>query len=212
MSMPEEWRPIPLWDGPFEDSAVKCGRLSYVCAECGGPKTTRYSVRCVPCVRAEWERKRFVPWGPPVDEQYESKVDRSGGPDACHLWTASVNECGYGLFAHDGETLAARWAYKRYVGPLGPDEVVRHTCDTPACNNRDHWLKGTQPQNIMDAVSRGRQHRPRGEKNVKAKLTEDQVVAIRSSGLSGPKLARQYGVSVPTINSIKKRLTWKHLP
>jgi DNA-binding CsgD family transcriptional regulator len=142
---------------------------------------------------------------------YESKVDRSGGLDACHLWTASVNEYGYGMFGHDGETLAARWAYKRYVGPLTADEVVRHTCDNPPCQNRGHWLKGTQPQNILDAVSRSRQHRPRGEKNVKAKLTEEQVIAIRSSSLPSGLLMQQFGVSRPTINSIRARITWKHV-
>jgi hypothetical protein len=249
-----------------EDSAADRGRMSWFCAECGGRKASYRSIRCIGCLRAEYERKAKIRhtcpecggWRvngarlcfecaypgagklcttdgcgrprlckgmcrrcyaksrraprPTVDELYESKVDRSGGTDACHLWTASVNEFGYGVFGHDGETLAARWAYKRYVGPLAAGEVVRHSCDTPACHNRDHWLKGTQVQNILDAVERGRQHHPRGERNVKAKLTEGQVIAIRSSSLSGPQLAREYGVSVPTINQIKTRGTWKHLP
>lgn len=206
--------------------------INHTCPGCGGQKARQANL-CYECAYPPllcvtpgcgrphqskglcgrcYQRSRFVPRRPAVDELYESKVDRSGGPGACHLWTASVNEFGYGLFVHDGETLAARWAYKRYVGPLTADEVVRHTCDTPACNNRDHWLKGTQVQNILDAVERSRQHRPRGEKNVRAKLTEGQVLAIRSSSIPNRQLAQEYGVSPHTISQIKTRSTWKHLP
>ena len=199
----------PKCGGRKAKGAELCFECAYtrLCTIEGCGRPHRCKGMCDRCYRKSKRTPR-----PTVDELYESKVDRSCGPDACHLWTASVNEYGYGLFGHDGETLAARWAYKRYIGPLGAEEVVRHTCDTPACHNRGHWIKGLQVQNIMDAVERGRQHRPRGERNVKAKLTEEQVLVIRSSSLSGPQLARQYGVSVPTINQIKTRGTWKHLP
>lgn len=147
-----------------------------------------------------------------VEELYESKVDRSGGPDACHPWTRALNKAGYGLFAHDGESLAARWAYKRFVGPLKPGEMVRHTCDNPPCQNRRHWLKGTVVENSRDCVERERQWRPQGEVNVKARLTEDQVRQIRDDAVTPRKvLAFQYSVSVPTICSIQNRATWKHV-
>jgi len=124
---------------------------------------------------------------------------------------AGRNTFGYGLFAHDGETLAARWAYQHFVGPLASDEVVRHTCDNRSCQNRAHWLKGTQHQNIMDAVERSRQHRPVGERNVKAKLNAAQVLEIRASKLSTTTLMVKYGVSRPTINCIRSRVTWRHI-
>lgn len=164
------------------------------------------------CLRHyEYFRKRGLLPRRTKDELYEEKVDRSGGPEACHLWTAAVNKCGYGLFTHDGDTLAARWAYKRYIGPLAANEVVRHTCDTPACHNRDHWVKGTQANNVADAVSRNRQHRPRGERNIKAKLTEQQVREIRASEQRLVLLAAQYGVSKWTISQIRHGVTWKHV-
>lgn len=158
-----------------------------------------------------YQRAR-APRLPTNEELYEAKIDRSGGPEACHPWTRSVNSCGYGQFNHDGESLAARWGYKHYVGPLANDEVVRHTCDNPPCQNRRHWVKGTQVQNIYDAVERQRQHRPMGERNVKARLTEEQVRAIRAD-LATPRkvMAVRYGVNVATICAVQNRVTWKHV-
>lgn len=147
-----------------------------------------------------------------TEERYEVKVDRSAGPDACHPWIAGTNVFGYGIFGHDGETLAGRWAYKHYLGPLASNEVVRHSCDNPPCQNRSHWVKGTQVQNIYDAVDRGRQYRPVGTKNVKAKLTEADVREIRASIAVDPDIfAGRFGVHRRTVLAVKRGQTWKHL-
>lgn len=47
-----------------------------------------------------------------------------------------------------------------------------------------------------------------------AKLTEDDVLAIRAAlanGETGVSLARHYGVNVTAIIKIKQRRTWKHI-
>jgi|SRR5690606_34599648 len=94
-----------------------------------------------------------------VDRRYQSKVDRSGGPDACHPWTASVNESGYGYFRANGRMhLAHRWAYSRFVAPLRDEEVVRHSCDNPPCQNLRHLLSGSVKDNVQDMLDRGRAH------------------------------------------------------
>lgn len=173
-------------------------------AGCGRPVLCRGL--CSPCYQKSRRPRRRT-----VEERYEVKVDRSAGMDACHPWIASRNVFGYGLFAHDGETLAARWAYRHFIGPLARHEVVRHTCDNRACQNRTHWIKGTQHENVLDAVERSRQHRPAGERNVKAKLTAAQVFEIRASELSSTELTAKYGVSRPTINSVRLRKTWRHI-
>ncbi len=177
------------------------------CSTSACPRPLRCKGLCEACYR----KQRRTPYRKTTEERYEAKVDRSAGTDGCHPWTASRNVFGYGLFGHDGETLAARWAYRHYVGPLAPGEVIRHTCDNRACQNRAHWLKGTQYQNIMDAVERSRQHRPAGERNVKAKLTAAQVRDIRASELSATDLMAKYGVSRPTISSVRVRKTWRHI-
>ena len=35
-------------------------------------------------------------------------------------------------------------------------DVVRHTCDEPACVNPKHLIKGTQKENVRDAIERNR--------------------------------------------------------
>lgn len=162
------------------------------------------------------KRSGLMPPRPTTQQRYEAKVDRSGGPDACHPWTASRNKPGYGLFTHDGDTLAARWAYKHYVGPLADGEHIRHTCDNPPCQNRRHWLTGSNYDNQMDKVERNRQHRPTGTRNPKAILDWESVQRIRSesTGVRGEqiRLAAEYGVSKATISEILRNRIWRMRP
>lgn len=54
-----------------------------------------------------------------------------------------------------------------------------------------------------------------GEHRYNAKLTESDVLAIRSAydlGASPAKLARQYGYSGAAMYRVCKRIMWKHLP
>ncbi len=57
---------------------------------------------------------------------------------------------------------------------------------------------------------------PRGEAVGNALLTEGQVLEIRrllaEPGVTQRGLARHFGVSLPTINAIHRRRTWRHLP
>lgn len=62
-----------------------------------------------------------------------------------------------------------------------------------------------------DAISRAR----RGEASNMAHLTEAKVREMRSraeQGVSQSVLASDYGVSVPTVSRIVRRLVWKHIP
>lgn len=57
---------------------------------------------------------------------------------------------------------------------------------------------------------------PCGEQNGRAKLTDDDVIAIRAILRFGHgearALAAKYGVHRSTLLAIRRRLTWKHLP
>ena len=93
-----------------------------------------------------------------------------------------------------------------------------HRCDNPPCCNPDHLFLGTHTENVADMVAKGR-HRggmspeqaPRGERHWGAKLTNEQVAAIRAMprqrGLQ-TRLARQYGVSDATISMILNGKAW----
>jgi hypothetical protein len=56
---------------------------------------------------------------------------------------------------------------------------------------------------------------PRGEERIWAKLTEDDVRAIRAryaaGGISMSALGREYGISAPNVCLIVKRKTWAHV-
>lgn len=158
----------------------------------------------------------------PFSERLWSKIDKQG-PNDCWNWTAKNQVSGYGKLnvggRGSGEVLAHRAVYEEVHGPI-PDAphlhhgfVVMHTCDNRACCNPAHLTLGTQKQNVrdMDAKKRRVAVVPFGETHHKAKLTDDDVRAIRASPLSQYKLAAQYGVSRPMIGFIKRGKNWKHV-
>lgn len=103
-----------------------------------------------------------------------------------------------------------------------------HTCDTPLCIRPEHIFPGSSRANTDDMVAKGRQtrgerhasitrpeSRPRGERHCKAKITADDVQAIRAEYASGTvkqvDLAQRYGLPQSSISAIVLRKTWKHV-
>jgi len=98
-----------------------------------------------------------------VLDRFLAKVDSSGGPAACHPWTASKTPRGYGYFvaSADNRTYAHRWIVGHLRGePLKSTEIVRHGCDNPCCVNPNHLAVGTQLDNMRECVERGRHRNP----------------------------------------------------
>lgn len=151
---------------------------------------------------------------PPVSPliRYEAMIDRSTDPDGCHLWTGGVDRHGYGRMRVEGGSSVStrdhihRWAYIRLVGPVSPNEVIRHSCDNPPCQNQRHWIKGTQIDNMRDAVERGRTSR--GEHRPNSKLAEWQVLEIIRTKDPPRMMAQKYGVSRHTISDIRAGRRW----
>lgn len=159
--------------------------------------------------------------------RYLSKVDASGGPDACHLWTGGTFSNGYGRLSLDDAKRSSvrshRWGYEHFVGPIPEGLVVRHTCDTPLCHNPRHWILGTNGENSRDMTVRGRSLR--GATNPASKLTEDDVREIRRllkltadgkgytrrGQLTQRQIAERFSVSQPVIRDIKFRRTWPEI-
>lgn len=82
--------------------------------------------------------------------------------------------------------------------------------DNRACNLE--WCSPSQ--NTRHAFKSGLRVGPRGEKNGRAKLTEDNVRAIKvllEQGLSYQKIANKYDVSKGTIAHIAKGRKWTHI-
>ena len=125
----------------------------------------------------------------------------------CWLWERHSNRLGYGRIRHNGEARQAhRVSFELRNGPVPAGMFVCHRCDTPSCINPDHLFLGTPADNCHDMIRKGRQVTLRGENAAGAKLTNDQVRAIRTvpryHGVCAD-LGRRYGVHESHISRIR---------
>lgn len=157
-----------------------------------------------------------------------AKVDKNGpvpahNPDlgSCWVWTGARLPNGYGSFgniARGGSILAHRTSWEIEHGREA-DLFVLHHCDNRACVRPGHLYEGTKKDNSRDMLARGRckaigHHWLDGEKSPYAKLTTEQVLAIRERYAHGELqrvLAAEYGVRIQAISRIIRRERWAWL-
>lgn len=171
---------------------------------------------------------------PSLEERFWSKVDRSGGPDACHPYTGGRGHWGHGRFSIGRRNhMAHRVAFKLIHG-LDPVGQLRHSCDNPPCCNGAHLLEGTHADNMADMAARGRasrhggsargdrngarrhpETRQRGAAQPNAKLTEEAVREMRrlfeTDEVTTYDLAAAYGVSQSLAHQVVSRRAWTHV-
>lgn len=144
------------------------------------------------------------------DDRFWSKVDTT---DKCWEWLGAKDGGGYGRFLHNGRNRHAhRIAWLLFHG-REPNGVVMHTCDNPSCVKPKHLRIGTQRENIHDCVAKDRNFKPRGSLNSQAKLTEEQVAAIRKeynqTNCTKRFLACKYNMSDSAIGRLLNGQTWQ---
>lgn len=93
-----------------------------------------------------------------VQIRFLRKVDKT---DSCWLWTAYVNDDGYGMFRDNGRLLSAHvWSYEHEHGPVPDGLELDHTCRVRACVNPAHLEPVTHAENVrrgnMTSIVRAR--------------------------------------------------------
>lgn len=143
-------------------------------------------------------------------ERFLSFIEKSGD---CWIWTGGKVR-GYGRFTmRPGKTVRAhRFIDTLINGPIPEGIVICHTCDNPSCVNPSHLFRGTRAENHRDMVAKQRQ--TYGVRNVHARLTDDDVISIRSRRAAGETLeqiARDFDTHPSNISRIVNRHTWRHI-
>lgn len=114
-----------------------------------------------------------------------------------------------------------RLSHELFNGEVPGNLFVCHRCDNPPCCNPEHLFLGTQADNMRDAANKCRIPRGhaaslthRGVLNGHCKLTEEQVLEIRSlRGTASQKsIGERFGISQHAVSQIHRRKLWKHLP
>jgi hypothetical protein len=129
----------------------------------------------------------------------------------CWLWIGTTDGRGYGMVSfRSKDRRAHRVSYELFKGPIPAGLHILHRCDNSACVNPAHLRAGTAKENMADREARGRRD-VRGEQIGTSKLTEQQVLEIRSSMLRRQELADKYGIHPHHVWLIRTGRAWKHL-
>ena len=182
---PVVWLPIPGFEDRYEVSSD--GRV----------RTVERVVKLLPPFN-----QRLFP-----SVEVRRQIDRSRGPSFTLYEQVLLNKGG----RRNAKTYRVhRLVLLAFVGPL-PDGMESRHSDGNSLNNRISNLSyDTHQKNMNDRAAHGNHH-IYGEENKKSKLTEEQVLEIRSCLTPGIELARRFGVTKQSIYQIRWGKVWKHL-
>jgi hypothetical protein len=184
----------------------KFNSIYYLCiCECGHEKevsasnlTGGFSKMCKLCSYQSRKKKS-------VKVRFLSKIKKTKG---CWLWTGFRTPTGYGqLGINKRPTLAHRISWTIFKGEIPNGMYVCHRCDVRFCVNPHHLFLGTAKDNTQDAFRKGRLVNP----PIQRKLSDGDVLAIRSSDEKSIVLAEKFNVSIDQIKRIKNYTSWSKL-
>jgi hypothetical protein len=158
-----------------------------------------------------------VPGPVPADINARFDAKTQVAETGCLVWTSASDKDGYGLFQVSGRVTvrAHRWAYERAHGPLQKGQIVRHSCDHPACVNPEHLIAGTARENMQDMAQRGRDAARRTTGHHAAKMTQekvDELLRRRANGESIYQMYREFGISYGHAKNLCAGRRWKVSP
>jgi hypothetical protein len=158
---------------------------------------------------------------PEIAERFERDAG-TVSPDGCRLWQGRIAKDGYGRFAvwptHTQKVSAPahRLALLLSKGlPPSPEMQAAHSCRNRHCVAPEHLRWATAEENAADRKRDGTQNRTVGRMHGMAKLTPDQIEAIRREyalgGFTQRQLAKRYDIAQSAISNIVNKRRWAFL-
>jgi hypothetical protein len=146
-----------------------------------------------------------------LEERFWRYVEPMLDDRGCWEWAGPlIRQGSYGQISKDGRTVGShRVAWELFNGAIPKGLFVCRRCDNPPCVNPSHLFLGTPSENSQDALRKRRQYV--GEKNVKAKLTEADVIAIKvliGYGYTQRYVAKIFGVHYTTARDAFVGRSW----
>ena len=139
----------------------------------------------------------------PVRERMLRLVDDGGGYRTVHLGDGHEKKV----------ILVHRIVLSAFLGVAPPGLESRHLDGNPSNNQLENLTWGTKSENELDKARHGTSNR--GERNYCTKLTEQNVIKIRSllqhSELSEREIGKMFGVTRGCVSNIKWRTSWAWL-
>jgi predicted XRE-type DNA-binding protein len=115
-----------------------------------------------------------------------------------------------GLWVNNKQTIVKphRLVLTAFIGKCPKGMEGCHNDGNPFNNHIDNLRWDTPKNNHADKVKHGTTNR--GEKCAKAKLTIEQVNAIRQDNRLQKEIAKEYGVQQSLVSRIKNNVRWQH--
>ena len=144
-------------------------------------------------------------------------TDRCEEVGDCLEWQGHISAGGSPRMYHDGKTHSVRKLMLQANGKASevpPKRKLMTTCENPRCVHPSHLVIVPMAKFVRDRLVANTNHQIRAAKIAKArrksaKLTADDVAAIRASDEADHILAERYGVSRSHVSGIQARTKWR---
>ena len=165
-----------------------------------------------------------IEWTDEIKKRFWKKINKTKD---CWIWKEGCFINGYGQFRVGTKKMKAhRVVFMMINGEIPKNKIICHKCDNPKCVNPQHLFLGTHKDNALDSKNKGRRAfglrhgtytkphtRCKGEKNGSAKLTKENVIAIRlqHKNTSVDVLSKNFKISKSQIRNIINYRAWRHI-